>query len=497
MNKELQKSIYLILFLLISSILLGQGNRVQYNATELLRIYDSLFLANDWRNEYKAQLDEQLGIGWKEKMLKVGDNIPNVLIGELMDSIGSVRLFDLKEKETELIILDFWNTNCFSCIASFPKMESLQAKFGNKVKVLLVNPWQSKEEIRKFFPKGAVLPKLPIIINSTNLLAYFPIQTIPYHVWIGKNGAVHVLGSAYNTYEEKVSKYLRGGDVSYIANESTLPRFEPTLPYFKVLKVIPSFYRYNSFLSPFNPNYATQQPGAVFDLVDSVNGIRRNTLINQSYLNLLKMAWKNEIRENEDKIIISPLPGELVLKVRDTTKYTDYYVNTLKKTDSQYARGRFCYEQIAPMSYTQDQLIDSMRKELEAFGTQFLGAEISFKEDSVLGFVMTHSNMAKVKSKSLQNDELKLEDFMRNNVKMRRYINVSISDIVSDNFGSKLKDDLKGSYFINDSNLDRISFIELPVGFGLNELENGLRKNGFTITKKKFNLFRLYIIENQ
>ena len=73
--------------------------------------------------------------------LSIGDSIPHDLV--LSDvynyPVSKIRLSDLKGK---FIILDFWATWCGACIATFPKMHQLQARFGDNLQVILVNTYQ-------------------------------------------------------------------------------------------------------------------------------------------------------------------------------------------------------------------------------------------------------------------------------------------------------------------------------------------------------------------
>ncbi|MGE9310808.1 TlpA family protein disulfide reductase [Niabella sp. CJ426] len=133
------------------------------------------------------------------KPLAVGDIVPDLTFANLINDPGkSAKLSDFKGK---VVILDFWATWCTSCIASFPKVQELQSRFTNDLKVLLVATPQNgdtEEKITAFHSKLAKLNrpnKLPVTLDST-LPKLFPHNAIPHYVWISKTGKVIAITGA-------------------------------------------------------------------------------------------------------------------------------------------------------------------------------------------------------------------------------------------------------------------------------------------------------------
>jgi thiol-disulfide isomerase/thioredoxin len=70
------------------------------------------------------------------RSLVVGDIVPDIEISNMINnSSATQKLFDFK---SDLLIIDFWATWCGPCVASFPKLEFLQKKFGEKLRILSV-----------------------------------------------------------------------------------------------------------------------------------------------------------------------------------------------------------------------------------------------------------------------------------------------------------------------------------------------------------------------
>ncbi|MEP6677471.1 MAG: thioredoxin domain-containing protein, partial [Ferruginibacter sp.] len=86
--------------------------------------------------------------------LKIGERVPNLEFDNVLNAAyKSTRLgasFD------RLIIADFWATWCSSCIREFPKLDSLQDLFKDRLAVLLVNNPRSgdnEKKVNSFFEK--------------------------------------------------------------------------------------------------------------------------------------------------------------------------------------------------------------------------------------------------------------------------------------------------------------------------------------------------------
>ncbi|WP_166792088.1 TlpA family protein disulfide reductase [Pedobacter alluvionis] len=103
---------------------------------------------------------------------------------------------DLSGYKGKLLILDFWATWCGSCVSSLPKLSKLQQNFTGKMKVILVNCYNTRDNEKKisdFYLKRKDLllaPQLPTVINDRSLLQMFPHRIIPHYVWIDANGTV-------------------------------------------------------------------------------------------------------------------------------------------------------------------------------------------------------------------------------------------------------------------------------------------------------------------
>lgn len=81
--------------------------------------------------------------------LKVGDTLPDLasfkLEGKLPESLKG-----------KIVIVDFWASWCLPCAKSFPVLDELQKKYGDKVVVLAVNVDEKAANMEKFLKKTPV-----------------------------------------------------------------------------------------------------------------------------------------------------------------------------------------------------------------------------------------------------------------------------------------------------------------------------------------------------
>ncbi len=145
----------------------------------------------------------------------IGESAPDILFKNIVNPIQDVKsMAGLKGK---LVILDFWSSWCKGCISSVPKMEALQEQFNGQLQIVLINPWETKEEIEvrykqmKKVLKNGQLSTLPTVLGDSIWKSYFPHASVPHHIWINKTGKVIAITNGRNATAENVEKVLTNG----------------------------------------------------------------------------------------------------------------------------------------------------------------------------------------------------------------------------------------------------------------------------------------------
>lgn len=167
----------------------------------------------------------------KGQKLKIGDQIPNIIFKKVINhNTDSLKLYDYRGK---LIIIDFWNTRCAACFKLFPKLDSIQNIFKDKIQIILVNN-EAKEITELFFKKHSKIykPNLPMATEGRGLFELFPVDGYPYSVWIDRNGIVKYYTGAHGITVNNLNDFLIGK--SFQVRNPTLIKYGSTVDRSKV-----------------------------------------------------------------------------------------------------------------------------------------------------------------------------------------------------------------------------------------------------------------------
>lgn len=279
--------------------------------------------------------------------LKIGDQVPDILIDKIINNDKrSMRTSDYKDK---LLVLDFWDIYCTTCIASMPKLDSLQKVFGDQVKLLSVT-YQPEDMISKFFKTNRFLNEhtppvnRPSVVDDRVLRTYFQYETNPHVVWINKGKVVAITGGEYIT-AKNIQTLLDGKAVDWVLKTE---RFDSSLPFVVVNPLWQEasdspYYGYSVLTGQ-----ATAVPaeGSIHFIQDSVHNHTRVAILNQDILTTYRMLLHNTKSDeyNMKVFYASTHPSRVVLEVKDPSRimykkeYGDY-ADWLKK-------NIFCYEQV-------------------------------------------------------------------------------------------------------------------------------------------------------
>ncbi|MEI9945855.1 MAG: TlpA disulfide reductase family protein [Chitinophagaceae bacterium] len=218
------------------------------------------------------------------KVLDIGDSVPKFQLINLFNQVGTIDSRSLKGK---LVILDFWNLRCSSCIAAMPKMDSLQEKFGDKIQIIMVTNDERPKVDRFFkrFPKR--LPKTPVVVADTLLHQLFPHQFVPHHVWITEQGLVEYITSGNNTNEETFAAYFAGKKLNFIENLD-VSDLDMNIPIWKAADGrVAHRIKYYSALA----GYLTEYPYGRFQIKRDGKKITGMKYLNTNLLTLYKVAY--------------------------------------------------------------------------------------------------------------------------------------------------------------------------------------------------------------
>ncbi|MFC0773401.1 TlpA family protein disulfide reductase [Terrimonas alba] len=141
--------------------------------------------------------------------LDIGDQLPNIQLANVINHSSTT--LDLGSINKKLIILNFWATTCYACIDEFPRLDSLQRKYGDQIQIIAINP-ESKDSILRFFTrfKKLRIPSIPFVTGDTIMAKHFPHHGVPYHVWADSTKKINFTTFGWNANSRAIEQYLLG-----------------------------------------------------------------------------------------------------------------------------------------------------------------------------------------------------------------------------------------------------------------------------------------------
>lgn len=296
------------------------------------------------------------------KGLKVGDSVPDVLIAEIINfKAGKAKISEFKNS---LLILDFWDTYCTSCIEALPRMDSLQKQFGDKIRILPVS-WQDKKLVAKFFKTNKYVKNLslPSVVGDQLLKSYFKHLTISHETWIYKGKVVAITGSSYVT-ARNIQDVLDGELINWpVKNE--IAEYDYELPLMQVdtnlAQYLDSDFIQYSAITGYKDGLLWKEG----QTKDTLNRTLRNYLINFPIVQLYHQVM-SKIKPDP----FSTNPEHIILEVKDKTKY--FYNSKDGFQDEWERKNALCYETVLPDSLTEgaqgEKMLDDLNRLLRLKG---------------------------------------------------------------------------------------------------------------------------------
>lgn len=282
---------------------------------------------------------------------RIGEPCPDIEIPHIINfSQSSAHISDFRGK---ILIIDFFTIYCRGCVLSFPKYDSLQREFKDKIQILLCTD-SSKEDVQKLFNRFESLRHLHLatIVSDTTLKNIFKHRTVPHVVVIDENGIVRAV--TYEVDEQDIKDLLAGDKINLPVKEDALshnysdPQMISDYQYYNNSK---HFYFY-SYLAPFSTATAP------------ATGIERNEAGNISRIQifgpiqwLYRMAYQKTYVYNANRVILD-FKDSLSFKKIDPSKGINCYTYDLMMNPTWPCERAFKY-----MQYQLDAFFDLHSKE--------------------------------------------------------------------------------------------------------------------------------------
>lgn len=301
----------------------------------------------------QAQINKKIDLS---KALKIGDTF--VPPSDIQQTRGTGKL-NWQELENKVIILDFFDTGCGTCIETMPKLQKLQEKLKSKLQIIAVG-WQDKATLDKLFTTNKLLMEnkvnLPVIYSDVYLKERFPHLGVPHVVFLYK-GKVQAISSSKVITEEHILALYDKGQIEL-----------PLKDDFGKGNLLGK--AKNEMQSKGAVSLSGYQNGVPFEsfrkITDSVTGMQKTSFYNVSIHSAAKFTLA-KIKKGD----YVPRPERLVLKVKDPNRYED----TANVGDIWYAKNAISYERLDAIQRTDSAQAEILLQDLH----DFLGIRI-YKE---------------------------------------------------------------------------------------------------------------------
>jgi len=300
----------------------------------------------------------------------VGRKMPEIEINHIKYfNKSSVNSNDFKGK---WVVFDFWNRTCGTCVARFPKVNSLNEKYGDRMQFLLVGLQDDINLIQPMFDKFKARLKLtiPCAFDSA-IFKRLDIGPCPHIVIVDPNGIVR--GVTSNINEDNVKDLLAGRSTNL---ETTYFRSSEVGVNKKIDLAKPllvngnggtdSGFLYRSLIFPWDPSFSYHLD---FDLkwvvkqnLFQLTGITLNRLYNYGFIG------KYGLSPNDPEYY--EFRRDPIIEMKDSIKFQ-------KDPDPATGRGFYCFS----LSFKKGEMsVERLKSLIKSNVDNFFGLESSIEK---------------------------------------------------------------------------------------------------------------------
>lgn len=383
---------------------------------------------------FAALLLNQACYAQAKKYFAVTDSIPEVYLPRVL---GQEKGIHTSAYAGKLLVIDFWSLGCISCVASFPKLDSLQQQFGDRLQILLVTR-DPLQKVQSFFDRRKIkLPGIPIIAEDSVLSRFFYYDGVPHLVWINEQRKVQFITGGQEFSALSLSHYFSGAPLSF-AEQKLLPDFNEDEPLWKEGGGrLAHHVKYYSLLS----GYLEEHTNTYARIYDDSSGIYGLKVLNMPLAELYKIAYGGVRYTGEFS-----KKSRILFEVKDKVPF---HSPSLLFKDPWLRRHSYCYEAFIP-AVDEQQFCRYIQQDLTKFFPYVVSVEKRCQRVIVLESTGSlHHHVAPQGKRSFEFDA-------ENNL-------LSLRHVRSSEIGSRLRlyfdatcqifVDLSGNQFIGDISL--------------------------------------------
>lgn len=398
----------------------------------------------------------------RRSKLKVGDVVPDIDLNMILNSpYRNLKLSDFRGK---IVILDYWNKWCGSCLEAFPKLQILQKKYKDQVVIIPVSFLHKQQVVKDFLSNRKKLGleiKLPFVVfeNTQNkLFELLPTVGYPHCIWINKAGKVLSISSTEYINDDNIQRSLKGEKLEMSERDFQMD-FNNSKPLLTGGNGgTDTAFVYRSLLTKFNNsiNYTINKE---FD-----SNRKRVYAFNQSSLELIKYSlYKGVSKDPYNQYVVF-----------DGINTNDFIFNGSKNERYKWEqKNQYCYDLILPPEFPDDQVFNVMHEDLSRFFNIRSSLEIQWTNCLVLRRIDT---IDRIKSKTGKLDLSYSAD--KTNISMKGATIPTLISFITMEDSPIIIDDTKYTSLIDIK-------INISKPFNLEVINAQLIKNGLKLLNEK------------
>ena len=288
-----------------------------------------------------------------------GQKMPDGVLGVDARSGKTMYTRDLKGK---LVIFDFWNIWCSSCIAAMPKMQSLQKQFGDQLQVILVTKNTARQGQALFSKLKRDPPALPMFYSDTVLNSLFPHVAEPLHVWMLPDGRIGYITEAHNATEDNIARVLKGEVLPFSYRQEIMDLDLSQSLLSEVPRLKKNIHAYSMLMKNLS-NLTTDNHIKVE--TDSVSGkVVRIQANNASIWQLYNIAFNRDLYGDRPALYSWPKNNRILLM--DSVARDLLFPRDMSQVDAWQERNLYCYEIFLPQESKAD-IFKQMQQDLNRY----------------------------------------------------------------------------------------------------------------------------------
>lgn len=298
--------------------------------------------------------------------LSIGDSVPDIEFTNVINfPVSKIHLSDLKGK---LVILDFWGQYCAPCIQELPRLDSLQRRYKDQIRIITISDFTQTSLLKKTLNRFIKTKdfQLPVLLANKTLSALFPHLLVSHVVWIDKTGMIKAITGTDYVTESNIQTVLDKQPVNWPVKKDMLgfDYKSPLLCLAQTGLANPRFLYYSTFTGYLD---GIAPPTGTF--VDSGSHSTFTSFYNYDLLALCQTALDYSAGAGRDQFI---------LKVKDTAKYVmpenNYY-------ESWRRNNTYCYYIRLPLGLSDDEIKSAVKQDL-AHWLSIMGIQIAKQAES-------------------------------------------------------------------------------------------------------------------